>query len=236
MEAILDAIYSTRGGLRSDSENQSSGSSSSSSLISQLARTNKARLTATDAKATAQTNGPTKTPVNPLRKAESDRLSVARAGRPTGNLEAKRRRAVSTSCGSSTGSASPPMIHAILWRQLQDKSRKFKQNYAKYWNLHASLAALNNPSREELACLQRQHDHLEEMKKQIWDEDRRLKREWNASARFRRRGIYNARMAERLRQLGGHSPVEYLVQRLQNEENLVHAIKSDDAGSGFHDL
>ncbi|KAJ6168065.1 hypothetical protein N7497_000908 [Penicillium chrysogenum] len=180
MEAPPDAIYSTRGGLRSDSQNQSSGSSSSLPLISQLAKTNKVRLAATAAKpaakATAQTNGATKTAANPLKhKAESDPLSVHQAGRPTGNLEAKRRRAVSTSCGSSTGSASPPMSHSILRQQLQDKSRRFKQNYAKYRNLHAFLAALNNPFREELARLQRQHDHLEEIKKQIWDEDRRLK-------------------------------------------------------------
>ena len=152
MEAPPDAIYCTRGGLRSDSQNQSSDSSSSSRLISQLAKTNKVRLAATAAKpaakATAQTNGATKTAANPLnRKAESDPLSVHQAGRPTGNLEAKRRRAVSTSCGSSTGSASPPMSHTILRRQLQDKSRRFKQNYAKYRNLHAFLAALNNPSR-----------------------------------------------------------------------------------------
>ncbi|KAJ6163887.1 hypothetical protein N7497_003866 [Penicillium chrysogenum] len=177
MESPPDVIYSTRGGLRSDSQNQSSGSASSSPLISQLAKTNKVRLAATvakpAAKATAQTNGATKTAANPLkRKAESDPFQT---GRPTGNLEAKRRRAVSTSCGSSTGSASPPMSHTILRQQLQDKSRRFKQNYVKYRNLHAFLAALNNPSREGLARLQRRHDQLEEIKKQIWDEDRRLK-------------------------------------------------------------
>lgn len=68
------------------------------------------------------------------------------------------------------------MSHTILRQQLQDdKSQRFKQNYAKYRNLHAFVAALNNSSREELARLQRQHDHLEEIKKQIWDGDRRLK-------------------------------------------------------------
>ncbi|CAG8200578.1 unnamed protein product [Penicillium olsonii] len=167
---------------RSDSQNQSSGSSSSSPLMSQHAKTSKAGPAAATAKlpaakATAQTNGVTKTATNPLkRKAEPDRLSVPQAGRPTGNLEAKRRRAVSTaSSGGSTGSASPPMSHQIMWQKLQEKSRKFKKFYSKYRALHSSLAEKAEPSHEELARLQGQHDHLEEMKKEIWDEDRRLK-------------------------------------------------------------
>jgi hypothetical protein len=53
-------------------------------------------------------------------------------------------------------------------------------------------------------------------------------RESKLSACFTRRNIYNVRMAERLRQLGGRSPVEYLVQRLQNEGSWLHAMQSDD--------
>lgn len=166
---------------RSDSQNQSSGSSSSSPLVVQHAKAKAGSSTAVAkpaaAKTTSQPNGVIKPAANPLkRKAEPDRLSVPQAGRPTGNLEAKRRRAVSTtSSGGSTGSASPPMSHQILWQKLQEKSRKFKRFYSKYRSLHVSLAEKANPTREELDRLQGQHDHLEEMKKEIWDEDRRLK-------------------------------------------------------------
>ena len=55
-------------------------------------------------------------------------------------------------------------------------------------------------------------------------------RESNASACFTRRDIYNARMAERRRRLGGRSPVEYLVQQLQNEESWLHVMQSDEVG------
>jgi hypothetical protein len=55
-------------------------------------------------------------------------------------------------------------------------------------------------------------------------------RESNLSACFTRRNIYNVRMAERPRQLGGRCPVDYLVQRLQNEEGWLHAMQSDDVG------
>ncbi|CRL28965.1 unnamed protein product [Penicillium camemberti] len=178
---VSDATSSNRS--RADSQNQSSGSSSSSPLISQLAKPSKvsraAPAVAKPAKATPQTNGIAKTTpatTNPLkRKAESDQLSVPQAGRPTGNLEAKRRRAVSSSSGGSTGSASPPMSYEILRQQLRVKSQKFKNFYAKYRNLHDSLAALPNPPQVDLDKLQKQHVHLQRMKKEIWEEDRQLR-------------------------------------------------------------
>ncbi|KAJ9487220.1 hypothetical protein VN97_g6110 [Penicillium thymicola] len=178
---VSDATSSNRS--RADSQNQSSGSSSSSPLISQLAKPSKvgraAPAVAKPAKATPQTNGimkPTPATTNSLkRKAESDQLSVPQAGRPTGNLEAKRRRAVSSSSGGSTGSASPPMSYDILRQQLRVKSQKFKNFYAKYRNLHDSLAALPNPPQVDLDKLQKQHVHLQRMKKEIWEEDRQLR-------------------------------------------------------------
>ncbi|KAJ5603383.1 hypothetical protein N7537_006339 [Penicillium hordei] len=178
---VSDATSSNRS--RADSQNQSSGSSSSSPLISQLAKPSKVGRAAPavpkPAKATPQTNGITKTTpatTNSLkRKAESDQLSVPQAGRPTGNLEAKRRRAVSSSSGGSTGSASPPMSYEILRQQLRVKSQKFKNFYAKYRNLHDSLAALPNPPQVDLDKLQKQHVHLQRMKKEIWEEDRQLR-------------------------------------------------------------
>lgn len=167
---------------RADSQNQSPGSSSSSPLMSHNSKATKAPSTAAvakpaAAKTTSQPSGLIKPAANPLkRKAEPDRLSVPQAGRPTGNLEAKRRRAVSTtSSGGSTGSASPPLSHQIMWQNLQEKSRRFKRFYTKYRALHVSLAEKANPTREELGRLQGQHDHLEAMKKEIWDEDRQLK-------------------------------------------------------------
>ncbi|KAJ5584294.1 uncharacterized protein N7459_004094 [Penicillium hispanicum] len=171
---------------RSDSQNQSSSSSSSSPLISQLARNSKtsastaSKTTATrPSKPTAQTNGVTKAaPANPLkRKAEPERLAVphSQVARTTGNLDHKRRRAVSTSSGGSTGSASPPMSQELLRQQLWAKSQKFKQYYAKYRSLHASLAAQRDPPRADLDRLQSQHKQLERMKEEIWDEDRRLR-------------------------------------------------------------
>ncbi|KAJ5164537.1 uncharacterized protein N7500_006367 [Penicillium coprophilum] len=178
---VSDTTSSNRS--RSDSQNQSSGSSSSSPLISQLAKTTKvgrvAPAAAKTVKTTPQANATTKaTPAtnNPLkRKAEPDQLSVPRAGRPSGNLEAKRRRAVSSSSGGSTGSASPPMSYEILRQQLREKSQKFKNFYTKYRNLHDSLAALPNPPQVDLDKLQKQHTHLQRMKKEIWEEDRQLR-------------------------------------------------------------
>ncbi|KAJ5959247.1 uncharacterized protein N7479_006397 [Penicillium vulpinum] len=178
---VSDATSTSRN--RSDSQNQSSGSSSSSPLISQLAKTTKvgraAPVAGKTVKSAAQTNGITKATsatTNPLkRKAESDQLSVPQAGRPAGNLEAKRRRAVSSSSGGSTGSASPPMSYEILRQQLREKSQKFKNFYTKYRNLHDSLAALPNPPQVDLDKLQKQHIHLQRMKKEIWEEDRQLR-------------------------------------------------------------
>ncbi|KAI3233486.1 hypothetical protein DTO012A9_7709 [Penicillium roqueforti] len=177
---VSDSTGSNRS--RADSQNQSSGSSSSSPLITQLAKPKVGRAASAAAKparATPQTNGiakATSTTTNPLkRKAESDQLSAPQAGRPTGNLEAKRRRAVSSSSGGSTGSASPPMSYEILRQQLREKSQKFKNFYTKYRNLHDSLAALPNPPQVDLDKLQKQHIHLQRMKKEIWDEDRQLR-------------------------------------------------------------
>ncbi|GIK03312.1 hypothetical protein Aspvir_007381 [Aspergillus viridinutans] len=160
---------------RSSSQNNAS-SSSSTPLITQLSKPNKV----TQSTGAIKTNGVTKTTesVNPLkRKAETDRPSAIQSkttGRTTGNLEHKRRRAVSTSSGS-TGSASPPLSRELLRQQLREKSQKFKQYYAKYRALHDSMASHPDPPRAELERLQRQHIRLQRMKKEIWDEHGRLR-------------------------------------------------------------
>ncbi|KNG79895.1 hypothetical protein ANOM_011857 [Aspergillus nomiae NRRL 13137] len=161
---------------RSSSQNNSS-SSSSSPLITQISKPNKA-TGASNVKKQVKTNGMAKaTPaLNPLkRKAELDRPSATPAqGRTTGDLEHKRRRAVSTSSGS-TGSASPPLSREILLQQLREKSQRFKHYYAKYRTLHDTMAAHSDPPRAELEKLRRQHFRLQQMKEEIWDEDRRLR-------------------------------------------------------------
>ncbi|THC88923.1 hypothetical protein EYZ11_011633 [Aspergillus tanneri] len=164
---------------RSSSQNHTS-SSSSSPLITQISKTNKTNRESPTASKQPKTNGIVKPnpAVNPLkRKAEMDLPSTTQSLAPgciTGDLELKRRRAVSTSSGS-TGSASPPLSREILLQQLQAKSQKFKQFYAKYRTLYDSMAAHPDPPRADLDRLQKQHVRLQRMKKEIWDEDRRLR-------------------------------------------------------------
>ncbi|PKY02662.1 hypothetical protein P168DRAFT_291804 [Aspergillus campestris IBT 28561] len=163
---------------RSSSQNNSS-SSSSSPLITQLAKPSRASAVGPVSRKPIKPNGIVKSTeiANPLkRKAELERTSITPqlAGRTTGDLEHKRRRAVSTSSGS-TGSASPPLSREILRQQLREKSQKFKQYYAKYRTLHGALASQADPPRADLDRLQRQHTRLQRMKKEIWDEDRRLR-------------------------------------------------------------
>ncbi|KAL4887093.1 hypothetical protein BJY04DRAFT_177257 [Aspergillus karnatakaensis] len=161
---------------RSSSQNNSSSSSSSSPLITQLSRPriNAERSTA---KQPIKPNGVTRTleQTNPLkRKADIERPTLQSAGRLINDLDHKRRRAVSTSSGS-TGSASPPLSREIMRQQLQEKSQKFKQFYAKYRALHDAMAAHSDPPRADLEKLQKQHVRIQRMKKEIWDEHQRLR-------------------------------------------------------------
>ncbi|KAJ5217030.1 hypothetical protein N7468_010038 [Penicillium chermesinum] len=168
------------GRARSDSQNHSSSSSSSSPLMSQLRAQKASAATAPSVrKQTAQTNGVSKpaAAANPLkRKAEPER-PPAPAARTTGNLDHKRRRAVSTSSGGSTGSASPPLSEELARQKLREKSQDFKRKYQKYLNFHRKLEAQAHPGKADLELLQKQHDRLEVLKQEIWDEDRRLRRE-----------------------------------------------------------
>ncbi|PYH34540.1 uncharacterized protein BO87DRAFT_376415 [Aspergillus neoniger CBS 115656] len=163
---------------RSSSQNNSSSSSSSSPLITQV---NKPRpvASAPTVRKVVKTNGVSRpaTVTNPLkRKAELERpAALAQVpGRIAGDLEHKRRRAVSTSSGS-TGSASPPLRREITIQELHDKSKKFKRFYAKYHALHDALASQQNPSRADLEKLQRQHTSLRRMKEEIWAEHQQLR-------------------------------------------------------------
>ncbi|RDW81071.1 uncharacterized protein DSM5745_04628 [Aspergillus mulundensis] len=160
---------------RSRSSSQNNTSSSSSPLISQISRPRIAAERPT-AKLPAKPNGIARAPetTNSLkRKAELERPSIQNS-RLHDDLDHKRRRAVSASSGS-TGSASPPLSRELHMRQLREKSQKFKQFYAKYRSLHDAMAAHPDPPRAELEKLQKQHVRLQRMKKEIWDEDRRLR-------------------------------------------------------------
>jgi RNA polymerase II elongation factor ELL len=166
---------------RSDSQNQSSSSSSSSPLISQLGRAKAKSAVSTLSNSTrpAGTSKGGSASVNPLkRKAEPERpvAPTPIAARATnGNNDLKRRRAVSTSSGGSTGSASPPMSHKVAQRRLWDKSQRFKRAYAKYHSLHESLAGQANPRPESITKLEGWHEQLTQMKNEIWEEDRKLR-------------------------------------------------------------
>ncbi|KAL2835153.1 hypothetical protein BDW59DRAFT_137246 [Aspergillus cavernicola] len=160
---------------RSSSQNNSS-SSSSSPLITQLSRP-RVNTERPNAKQPIKPNGVARLNevTNPLkRKVETERPLIHNAGRIHGDLDHKRRRAVSTSSGS-TGSASPPLSREILLQRLREKSQKFKRFYAKYRSLHDAMAAHSNPPRAELEKLQQQHKRLQLIKEEIWDEDRRLR-------------------------------------------------------------
>ncbi|GAD99054.1 hypothetical protein NFIA_105670 [Paecilomyces variotii No. 5] len=161
---------------------QNASSSSSSPLITQLSKNRPSSDTPRVTKPPVKVNGAAQRlqgTGNPLkRKAGIDhdtRSAAPLNGRINGHLEAKRRRPPSVSSGSSTGSASPPLSQEILRQQLREKSQRFKQYYTKYHALHEALASQADPPRAELDKLERQHARLQRMKKEIWDEDRRLR-------------------------------------------------------------
>ncbi|KAJ6008312.1 hypothetical protein N7540_012288 [Penicillium herquei] len=163
---------------RSDSHNQSSSSSSSSPLITQLSRANKGLTAARAPKPSGPSNGVTKSAAagaNPLKRKAEPSAAHAAPVRTSGNLDHKRRRAVSASSGGSTGSASPPMSFDIARQRLWERSQTFKRNYAKYRTLHKNLETQAHPSQADLDKLVRQHDHLQKEKMEIWEEDRRLR-------------------------------------------------------------
>ncbi|KAK2853346.1 hypothetical protein FQN49_005160 [Arthroderma sp. PD_2] len=88
----------------------------------------------------------------------------------------------STHSGSGSGSASPPISQTILRARLRSKSAQFKQYYAKYRLLHEEMTRSRNSMDfdvevdiEQIQKLSRQHAHLQKMKQEIWDEDRRLR-------------------------------------------------------------
>lgn len=173
------------------SSRTSQSSSSSSPLIHQLPRqraVSNAKPSLVEQKPPSRNVKPVANPLK--RKAPPEEVSTAPRNnrtfsRPVGlgisqpngrGMEVKRRRPSSLSSGDSTsGSASPPISQTILRQRLKQKSQQFKQYYSKYRLLHEDLANHPDPPLEQIRKLERQHGHLQNMKQEIWDEDRRLR-------------------------------------------------------------
>jgi RNA polymerase II elongation factor ELL len=67
------------------------------------------------------------------------------------------------------------MSYDIARQRLSERSQIFKSHYAKYRKLHKSLEGQANPSQADLEKLVKQHEHLQSEKREIWEEDRRLR-------------------------------------------------------------
>jgi len=166
-----------------DHTGRSSGqasSSSSSPLITQVSRQNKASRDPSLAVSLPRPNGvqkPLPAPIPMKRKAADLTAPLQSTGRANGHVAdvQKRQRTVSSPSISSSGSASPPLSQEIRRQQLREKSQTFKQYYAKYRALHNSLATHPDPPQQDLDRLERQHARLERMKNEIWEEDKRLR-------------------------------------------------------------
>ncbi|PGH11610.1 hypothetical protein AJ79_04750 [Helicocarpus griseus UAMH5409] len=175
------------------SSNTSQSSSSSSPLMVQHSRA-KAASNAPETQKTSVVNGDKKLASNSLkRKAETEppaprpknqepngirhaKPGPLPAAKPNGRgVEPKRRRLSSPSSGSTTGSASPPLSLEILRQKLRDKAQQFKRYYSKYRILHEEMTRHPDPPPSQLEKLERQHDRLQRMKEEIWEEDRRLR-------------------------------------------------------------
>ncbi|ODH50241.1 hypothetical protein GX48_03663 [Paracoccidioides brasiliensis] len=175
------------------SANTAQSSSSSSPLMIQHSRA-KASSAPSGTQIPSNVNGDKKPDQNSFkRKADSDSPAPGRTNHePNGirhqkcrrlptpitngrSMEPKRRRLSSPSSGSTTGSASPPLSLEILRQRLRDKAQQFKRYYAKYRLLHEEMTSHPDPPASQIEKLERQHERLQKMKEEIWEEDRRLK-------------------------------------------------------------
>ncbi|OKL59972.1 hypothetical protein UA08_04805 [Talaromyces atroroseus] len=156
-------------------------SSSSSPLMAQMAKQPKAKpAVAPKPKPTVKQNGtakPAMEQTNPLkRKVAPEPTTTGRMNRHGDDIKRRRPPVQSMSpSGTSSGSASPPLNREHLRQQLQQKSMDFKRLYSKYRNLHDSLVNQMAPTPSDLSRLKQMHTKVQRMKKEIWDEDRRLR-------------------------------------------------------------
>jgi RNA polymerase II elongation factor ELL len=169
-----------------DNSSQNSGqtsSSSSSPLMAQMAKQSKpkpaAATTTAKPKVPTKLNGITK-PVtqqpNPLkRKALPEPMPTGRLNRNGDDIKRRRPIESMSPSGTSSGSASPPHNREHLRTQLRQKSMDFKKLYSRYRDLHNSLVNQMDPTPSDLSRLKQMHARVQRMKKEIWDEDRRLR-------------------------------------------------------------
>jgi RNA polymerase II elongation factor ELL len=153
---------------RSLSSNAANGGSKSPTLSNPLKRKAETDL---DVESTHNTSHEIER-VQALRHVKSRTLSTAKSNGHVAELN--RRRSSSSSSGSTAGSASPPLPHQLLRQRLREKSQLFKLEYAEYLKLHEEMTTHPHPPRSKLEKLEWQHVRLQKMKKEIWDEDRRL--------------------------------------------------------------
>ncbi|RAO65847.1 uncharacterized protein BHQ10_001859 [Talaromyces amestolkiae] len=169
-----------------DNSSQNSGqtsSSSSSPLIAQVAKQNKTKTAAPTTvikpKVPAKPNGTVKPVIeqtNPLkRKALPDPMPTGRLNRNGEDIKRRRPIESMSPSGTSSGSASPPHNRDYHRQQLRQKSMDFKKLYSRYRDLHNSLVNQMDPTPSDLSRLKQMHARVQRMKKEIWDEDRRLR-------------------------------------------------------------
>lgn len=169
-----------------DNSSQNSGqtsSSSSSPLMAHMTKQNKSKpaTTATTGKlkVPAKPNGtvkPVTEQTNPLkRKALPDPIPTGRLNRNGEDIKRRRPIESMSPSGTSSGSASPPHNRDYLRKQLRQKSIDFKKLYSRYRDLHNSLVNQMDPTPSDLSRLKQMHARVQRMKKEIWDEDRRLR-------------------------------------------------------------
>lgn len=169
-----------------DNSSQNSGqtsSSSSSPLMAQMSKQNKAKpaviATTAKAKLPAKPSGtvkPVTEQTNPLkRKALPEPMPTDRLNRNGDDIKRRRPIESMSPSGTSSGSASPPHNREHLRQQLRQKSMDFKKLYSRYRDLHSSLVNQMDPTPSDLSRLKQMHTRVQRIKKEIWDEDRRLR-------------------------------------------------------------
>ncbi|KAH8697730.1 hypothetical protein BGW36DRAFT_296437 [Talaromyces proteolyticus] len=152
-------------------------SSSSSPLMAQISKQPKTKpAPIAKPKDSVRSNG--------TAKPSSDRANTLKrktlpeqtpAGRMNGHSDDIKRRRPMSPAGTSSGSASPPLNRDQLRQQLRQKSMDFKKLYSKYRSLHDSVANQMDPTPSDLSRLKQMHARVQRTKKEIWDEDRRLR-------------------------------------------------------------
>lgn len=76
--------------------------------------------------------------------------------------------------GTSSDSSSPPLNKERLSLEVAEKVSRFKKFWAKYQALHTRLSAQTDVPASEIEGLERMHNRLDSMKKEIWEDHKKL--------------------------------------------------------------